>query len=148
MGGKGMKAKHITGKSVEIKQPAHLLFGAFSDLRNFVARLPEDKKEGITVTEDTIEGSIKGITLGAAVAQRLPFSLIRITDYSADGSKPIFPFEVTIHFNAKDEQTTEFHIELDAGLSGIMKIMIGGKLQDAVDRITEQIAMAAEGRLA
>ena len=38
-----MKDTHIVGKTVAIGQPAHILYGAFSDMRNFVERLPEDK---------------------------------------------------------------------------------------------------------
>ena len=60
-----MKDTHIVGKTVAIRQPAHILYGAFSDMRNFVERLPEDKKEGIKATQDSIEGTVKGITLGA-----------------------------------------------------------------------------------
>ena len=142
-----MKDTHIVGKTVAIGQPAHILYGAFSDMRNFVERLPEDKKEGIKATQDSIEGTVKGITLGAKVMERVPFSLIRITDFSESGAPSLFPFEIALHFDVRDEQTTDFHMELNAELSFMLKVMIGGKLQDAIDKITEQLAMAAEGKM-
>ena len=129
-----MKDTHVTGKTVAIRQPAHLLYAAFSDLRNFVERLPEDKKQGIKATQDTI-------------VERTPFSHIRIADFSESGAPPIFPFELNLYFAVRDEQTTDFHMELNAELSFMFKAMIGGKLQEGIDKITEQLAMAAEGKM-
>lgn len=138
-----MKSTHIVGKSVEIKRPSHQLFSAFTDMRHFVERLPEDKKSMIEATEDTIEGNVKGIKLGARIAERVPFSYVKITDYGT----PIFPFEVGIFFDAIDSDTTRFHIEFDAELNFMMKMMIGGKLQDGIDKATEQLALAVEGKI-
>ena len=142
-----MKDTHVTGKTVAIRQPAHLLYAAFSDLRNFVERLPEDKKQGIKATQDTIEGTVKGISTGVKIVERTPFSHIRITDFSESGAPPIFPFELNLYFAVRDEQTTDFHMELNAELSFMFKVMIGGKLQEGIDKITEQLAMAAEGKM-
>lgn len=138
-----MKNTHIVGKSAEIRQPAHLLYAAFSDMRNFVARMPEEKREGITVTEDTIEGSVKGIKLGARIVERRPYSYLKITDYGT----PIFPFEVEIFFDAVSPEVTNFHLELNAELNFMMKMVIGNKLQDAIDKATDQLALAAEGKI-
>ena len=50
-----MGSSKIKGKAVAISVPAHALYTAFADMRHFVERLPEEKKQSITATSDTIE---------------------------------------------------------------------------------------------
>ncbi|MBQ5802872.1 MAG: hypothetical protein IIW25_01410, partial [Bacteroidales bacterium] len=110
---------------------------------HFVERLPEEKKQGITATSDTIEGEVQGLRMGAAISERIPFSCIKIKEH---GQTP-FQFEVSLFFDAADVQKTMFHMEVDAELPFMVKMLIGNKLQDMVDKITEQLALASEGKI-
>ena len=138
-----MGSSKIKGKAVAISVPAHALYTAFADMRHFVERLPEEKKQGITATSDTIEGEVQGLRMGAAISERIPFSCIKIKEY---GQTP-FQFEVSLFFDAADVQKTMFHMEVDAELPFMVKMLIGNKLQEMVDKITEQLALASEGKI-
>lgn len=138
-----MGSSKIKGKAVAISVPAHALYTAFADMRHFVERLPEEKKQGITATSDTIEGEVQGMRMGAAISERIPFSCIKIKEH---GQTP-FQFEVSLFFDAADVQKTLFHMEVDAELPFMVKMLIGNKLQEMVDKITEQLALASEGRI-
>lgn len=138
-----MGSSKIKGKAVAISVPAHALYTAFADMRHFVERLPEEKKQGITATSDTIEGEVQGLRMGAAISERIPFSCIKIKEH---GQTP-FQFEVSLFFDAADVQKTMFHMEVDAELPFMVKMLIGNKLQEMVDKITEQLALASEGRI-
>ncbi|MBR4095286.1 MAG: hypothetical protein IKK23_07790 [Bacteroidales bacterium] len=138
-----MGSSKIKGKAVAINVPAHALYTAFADMRHFVERLPEEKKQGITATSDTIEGEVQGLRMGAAISERIPFSCIKIKEH---GQTP-FQFEVSLFFDAADVQKTMFHMEVDAELPFMVKMLIGNKLQEMVDKITEQLALASEGKI-
>ena len=138
-----MGSSKIKGKEVAISVPAHALYTAFADMRHFVERLPEEKKQGITATSDTIEGEVQGLRMGAAISERIPFSCIKIKEH---GQTP-FQFEVSLFFDAADVQKTMFHMEVDAELPFMVKMLIGNKLQEVVDKITEQLALASEGKI-
>ena len=138
-----MGSSKIKGKAVAISVPAHALYTAFADMRHFVERLPEEKKQGITATSDTIEGEVQGLRMGAAISERIPFSCIKIKEH---GQTP-FQFEVSLFFDAADVQKTMFHMEVDAELPFMVKMLIGNKLQEMVDKITEQLALASEGKI-
>ena len=138
-----MGSSKIKGKAVAISVPAHALYTAFADMRHFVERLPEEKKQGITATSDTIEGEVQGLRMGAAISERIPFSCIKIKEH---GQTP-FQFEVSLFFDAADVQKTMFHMEVDAELPFMVKMLIGNKLQEVVDKITEKLALASEGKI-
>ena len=138
-----MGSSKIKGKAVAISVHAHALYTAFADMRHFVERLPEEKKQGIKATSDTIEGEVQGLRMGAAISERIPFSCIKIKEH---GQTP-FQFEVSLFFDAADVQKTMFHMEVDAELPFMVKMLIGNKLQEMVDKITEQLALASEGKI-
>lgn len=133
----------IKGKVVTVEQPSYVLYTAFSDMRNFVAALPPDKKEGVVATENTIEGEVQGIRMGLQISNKTPFSSLMFQQY---GNSP-FEFAITVFFDALDSYKTAFHIELSADLPMMVKMMIGNKLQDAVDQITEQLGLAFSGKI-
>ena len=137
-----MASTEIKGKVVKVPQPAYVLYNGFADLRNFTMALPPDKKESVIATADTIEGEVQGVKMGLQVAKRYPFSCI---SYSQYGNTP-FSFNVAAFFNAIDSTNTEFHIEYEAELPFMIKMMIGSKLQEMIDQITEQLGMAFSGQ--
>ena len=138
-----MSATEIKGKLVTINVPAYALYQAFCDMRNFVHNLPPDKKEGVVATEDTIEGEVQGIRMGLKISHKTPFSSLMFQNF---GNTP-FEFAITIFFDAIDSYKTAFHMEVSADLPMMVKMMIGNKLQDAVDQMTEQLGLAFSGKI-
>lgn len=133
----------VDGKKVLLPQSPAMIFPVFSDMRNFYANLPEDKKKDITATADTISGKVQGMELGVSVAERVPFSYIKLTDY---GSSP-FHFSVWLNFQPADNGGTVFNIHFEAELSMLIKMMIGNKLQEAIDKFTEQLESVMNGKI-
>ena len=138
-----MGMTQIKGKVVTVEQPSYVLYTAFSDMRNFVMALPPDKKENVVATENTIEGEVQGMRMGLQIAHKTPFPSLMYQNY---GNTP-FEFGITIFFDAIDSYKTAFHIEVNADLPMMVKMMIGGKLQDAVDQMTEQLGLAFSGKI-
>jgi hypothetical protein len=133
-------ATHIEGRVVRIARPAEVLFLVFTDLTNFTRNIPPDMagKADITTTPDTLVARVQGIELGVKVSERTPFSRIRYEQY---GNSP-FPFSFTINLDSPDPSHTDFQLIMDTELSGMFKMMLSGKLQEVVDKVTDQIEAA------
>ena len=144
-----MADTNITGKTVLIDRQPAVLYSALGDLSALVANLPEDKKSMVTATADTISASFQGMNFGMKVAERVPFSSVSFTQ--AEGT-PI-DFNIKAFFDTVDDPShpeadckTNFHIELNAQLGFMLKMMLGSKLQGLVDKLTDPVAAAASGR--
>ncbi|MBR1871899.1 MAG: hypothetical protein IJ795_01675 [Bacteroidales bacterium] len=123
------------------RQPAQL-YMAFADMRNFTSMLPEDKRQGVEADYDSLQATVQGFTIGVKVYQRQPYSLISVIDNGAP-----FGFKVDIHFDATPEGFTEFYINVEADLNFMMKMMLGGKIQDGLDKAVQGLADLSEGRM-
>ena len=116
-----------------VSRPQAELYMAFTDMRAFLAMLPEDKKEGVTADFDTISATVQGFTIGVKVTRREPYNYIELQDNGAP-----FHFMVSLHFDqADDPAKTDFHIDLLADLNVMMKMMIGKRLQEALDKVVD-----------
>ncbi len=136
-------AAHFDSKHGTVSRPREELYMAFTDLRNFVNMLPEERKQGVTATYDSISATVQGFTMGVKVTRREPYSYMELQD---DGAP--FKFTVGIHFDAaSDPFKTDFHIELDADLNVMMKMMLGSKLKEALDKIVDSLVDVSEGRM-
>ena len=133
-----IKSRH----AIVSRQPYELYMG-FTDMRNFVQVLPEDKKKGIEADYDSIKGTVQGFNVGVRVSERVPYSRI---DFQDDGAP--FRFSVSMFFDpAPEAGKTDFHIEFSADLNFMMKMLLGSKLQDALDKMVTALADASEGRM-
>lgn len=133
----------IQSKHAVISKAPYALYMGFTDMRNFVQFLPEDKREGITADFDSLRASVQGFEIGVRITDRVPYSKIAFKD---DGAP--FSFTMSLHFDsAGTPDSTDFHIELSAELNMMMKMMLGSKLKEALDRIADGLADAAEGRM-
>ncbi|MBO7279108.1 MAG: hypothetical protein J6U70_05875 [Bacteroidales bacterium] len=138
-----MAVTEVKGKEVLLKQSPYLLFNAFTDLRNFATNLPAEMQGKVEVTYDTLVAEVQGIKMGVRVDDRLPYSQIR---FKEEGQSP-FPFTVTFHFEPVGLDQTLFHIEMRAEMNMMIKMMIGGKLKEMVDKLTDGIEQAASGKM-
>ncbi len=135
--GAQFKSKH----GIVSTQPA-ALFMSFTDMRNFVNMLPEDKKKDVSADFDSLHAKVQGFDIGVKVTRREAYSLIEIQD---DGAP--FHFVLTLHFDpAQDGAKTDFYIVADADLNLMMKMMLGGKITEALDKIVDSLVALSEGR--
>ena len=135
--------EEIIGKTIVVNKPSYELYSAFSDLRNITAGIPEEYRDKVTAESDSLTFKVQGFELGIKVNQRTPFSRI---DFCHNGAAP-FPFLFTMFMEPADDHTTYFHLELRAELNMMLKMMLGKKLQEVVDKMTEAIAQAASGQM-
>lgn len=133
----------VEGRKAVFPHPPAIVFPMFSDMRNFVANLPEDKKKDISATADYITGKVQGFEMGVEIEERLPFSIIRLKEY---GTSP-FKFHVNLNFCPNDHGGTDFHLVLEADLNMMMKMMIGGRLKEAVDKFTDVLESVMNGKI-
>lgn len=134
----------ITSKHGTVSRQPHELYMSMVDLRNFQAMLPEDKKSMISADYDTLTATVQGFNIGVKVHNRVPYSMIELVDYGAP-----FAFHIEIHFDpaAIDPYKTDFWIKMEADLNLMMKMMLSGKIKEALDKIVDGLVDASEGRI-
>jgi len=135
-----MANTHIEGRVVRVARPADVLYSLFTDLTNFTRNIPADMmdKADLKATPDTLLAKVQGFEIGMKICERTPFTRIR---YEQHGSSPI-PFTFTVLLNDLGTGTSDFQLIMDSKLSGIFKMMLGGKLQQIVDKVTDEIERA------
>ena len=134
----------INSKHRSVARAPYMLYMPFSDMRNFVAMLPEDKRQGVEADYDSIRGTVQGFSVGVRVEERRPYSRIV---YKDDGAP--FQFTINICFDADggNPDSTDFHIDIEADLNFMMKMLLGNKFQDAVDKMVDAVADMAMGTM-
>ena len=117
---------------------------AFTDLRNFAQMVPADKVQAeIEADFDTLSVTVQGFRIGVRVDDREPYRLIRL----GSTDSPV-EFVGVLHFEPSVlEGRTDFWIDLDANLNFMMKTMLGGKVQQALDKLVDGLVDASEGRM-
>ena len=111
-------------------------------MRNFRQMLPEDKRDSVNATFDTIEATVNGFKIGVKVVERVPYSKLELEDDNAP-----FHFGLTVHFDEAPEGRTDFSIDLRADLNLMMKAMLGGKIKEALDKVVDGLVAVSEGRV-
>ena len=134
----------INSKHRSVARAPYMLYMPFSDMRNLVAMLPEDKRQGVEADYDSIRGTVQGFSVGVRVEERRPYSRIV---YKDDGAP--FQFTINICFDADggNPDSTDFHIDIEADLNFMMKMLLGNKFQDAVDKMVDAVADMAMGKM-
>ena len=136
-------AVDIKSKKGIVSKAPHELYMVFTDMRNFLHFLPEDKKEGVVADYDSIHATVQGFNIGIKVIDRVPYSKLQFQD---DGAP--FSFLLGLHFNpASDPYKTEFQITLEADLNFMMKMILGSKLQTGLDQVVDSLVAMSEGRI-
>lgn len=117
---------------------------AFTDLRNFAQMVPQGQVQAdIQADYDTLTVTIQGFRIGVRVDDRQPYRLIRL----GSAESPV-EFVGVLHFEPSEVPgRTDFWIDLDANLNFMMKTMLGGKIQQAIDQVVDGLVDASEGRM-
>lgn len=132
----------ITSKHGTVSRQPYELYMSMVDLSNFKRMLPQDKQEMLQADYDTLTATVQGFNIGVKVHNRQPYSLIELVDYGAP-----FAFHIEIHFDpaANDPYKTDFWIKAEADLNLMMKMMLGGKIKEALDKIVDGLVDASNG---
>ena len=135
---------HYTSKHGQVAKRPEELYMAFTDLRNFAQMVPAGKIQAdIQADYDNLTIVVQGFKIGVRVDDRQPYRLIRL----GSSESPV-EFVGVLHFEpSMIPGHTDFWIDLDANLNFMMKTMLGGRLQDALDKIVDGLVDASEGRI-
>ncbi|MCQ2165996.1 MAG: hypothetical protein MJY49_01015 [Bacteroidales bacterium] len=123
-------------KTVTVNAAPMALFNRFTDLDALLAAVPEQQRNDISVEGDTLRVSYGGFTIAVKIIEKTPFSRIRVADLEA-------PFHFTVTINLRNGELplqTELDIELSADLNFMMKALIGGRIQEFLDKAVTAIA--------
>ena len=122
----------------QILKPANLVYLTLSKFSNFTPILA-DKVEDWQADDDTCSFKAKGFTVALKMTERIENQLIKIGQ--GEGTTP-FPFSFFLQIKEVEQNDTRIKVTLDAELNMMMKMMVGSKMQKAVDAIADQIAAA------
>lgn len=138
-----MSTEIISKHGLVSKQPFEL-YMAFVDMRSFLQYVPESGKADVHADYDTISATVQGFKIGVMVKERTPYSKIEFIDNGAP-----FQFNGSLHFDAvpSDPSKTDFHIEFRADLNLMMKMLVGNKIHEAMDKLVDGLVAMSEGRM-
>ena len=132
--------QEYTSKQHQILRPAEQIYAAISRFDNLTPALA-DKVEEWRADEETCSFKAKGFTVKLRMDERVAPKHVKIV---GDGGVPMdFAFWIQLH--KVSDTDTRMRLVLHVELNMMMKMMSGGKLQDAVDQIAEGIARAMNG---
>lgn len=136
-------ASNYQSKHGIVSKPPYELYMAFTDMRNFQAMVPEQYRSSVTADFDTINATVQGFSIGVKVYERSPYNKIIFVDYGAP-----FGFQIVMHFDDPGlPGKTDFSIEVSADLNLMMKMMLGSKIREALDKIVDSMVDISEGRM-
>ncbi|MCQ2226934.1 MAG: hypothetical protein MJZ01_03365 [Bacteroidales bacterium] len=117
---------------------ANLVYSKLSNLKNLDNIVPRDKIQNWESTEDTCRFSVEKMPeMGVRIAERQENSLIK---YTADGSTP-FNFNLWVQLKEVAPYESRIKVTMKVELNMMMRMMVGSKLQEAVDKIAETLAV-------
>ena len=121
-----------------ILRPAEQIYTVISRFDNLTPAVA-DRVEQWQATEDTCSFKAKGFTVKLRMEEREAPRHVKIV--SDDGGIPM-DFAFWIQLQKASEDDTRMRLVLHIELNAMMKMMVGGKLQGAIDQIAESIARA------
>lgn len=134
---------HYTSKHGQVSKSPEELYMAFCDMSNFSRLMPEQQKAGIKADYDNLKITVQGFSIAVKIDERQPYRLIRIISVES----PV-EFVGVLHFEPSVlPGKTDFSIVLDANLNFMMKTMLGGKIQQALDKAVDSLVDISEGRM-
>lgn len=125
-------------KQQQILRPAEQIFAVISRFDNLTPAVA-DRVEEWQADEEHCSFKAKGFTVKLRMDERVEPKHVKIV--GDQGGVPVdFAFWIQLH--KVSDADTRLRIVLHVELNMMMKMMVGSKLQDAVDRIAEGIAQA------
>ncbi len=133
--------KEYVSKQHQILRPADQIYQIISRFDNLTPALA-DKVEEWQADEQSCSFKAKGFNIRLRMEERVPSKHVKIV---GDGGVPMdFAFWIQLH--SVSECDTRMRLVLHVELNMMMKMMIGSKLQGALDQIAEGMAKAMNGQ--
>ena len=125
-------------KQHQILRPAEQIYAVISRFDNLTPALA-DRVEEWQATEERCSFKAKGFTVKLRMEERIAPKHVKIV--GDEGGVPMdFAFWIKLH--KVSDTDTRLRVVLHIDLNMMMRMMIGSKLQGAVDQIAEGIARA------
>ena len=128
--------QEYVSKQVQIRRPIEQIYQVISRFDNLTPAL-EGRVEDWEATELTCSFKAKGFSVRLLMDERVEPKHVKII---GDGVPMDFAFWVQLHKG--DEYDTRMRLVLHVELNMMMKMLIGSKLQGALDQIVEGISNA------
>ncbi len=133
--------KEYISKQHQILRPVEQVYMLISRFDNLTPAL-QDKVEEWQATEDRCSFKAKGFNVSLKMEERIENKHVKIV---GDGGIPMdFAFWIQLHSVSPTD--TRMRLVLHVELNMMMKMMIGSKLQGALDQIAEGMARAFNGQ--
>lgn len=130
--------QEYTSKQHQVLRPAEQIYTIISRFDNLTPAVA-DRVEEWQATEDSCSFKAKGFTVRLRMEEREAPKHVKIV--GDEGGLPMdFAFWIQLH--KVSDTDTRMRLVLRIELNMMMKMMIGGKLQNAIDQIAEGIAKA------
>ncbi len=127
-----MEKTKYTGQEVTIKVPPHIFYSIFNDMSRIGNNVPADLKDSVVCDADSISITKSGLTLGIRRGECIPFSKVGL---ESQETSPI-NFDLAFLITPEGADSSRIKVELDVELNAMMKMMMGGKFQQIVDKLT------------
>lgn len=124
-------------KQVQVRRMAGEIHAALADFNNLTP-IVEGQADDWRADGDECSFRVKGIAMTLRMTERVSPTLIKIV--ATDDSPMGFAFWVQLH--PVGPYDTRLRLVLHAEMNVMIKMMIGGKIQGALDKIAETIAKA------
>ena len=132
--------QEYTSKQHQILRPAEQIYAVISRFDNLTPAVA-GRVEEWQADEDSCSFKAKGFTVRLRMEEREAPKHVKVV--GDEGGLPMdFAFWIQLH--KVSETDTRMRLVLHIELNMMMKMMIGGKLQDAIDQIAEGIAKAMQ----
>ncbi|MDR3287067.1 MAG: polyketide cyclase [Prevotellaceae bacterium] len=135
--------QEYTSKTVNIASQAEDIYNFFSDFSKFSQIIPRDQIDDFQSTADECTFTVKGIAMGLKILNREPFSMIK---YMGIGKLP-FEFLFWVQLKQVAPYDTRMRLVLHAKMNIMIKMMLKGKVQPALDSLADQIALGFSRKL-
>ena len=129
----------FVSKQVQIRRPEQEIFHTLSNFEHFTP-IVKDRLEEWEATSEACSFKLYGLKMALAIVEKEPYRTIKLT-----GDNMPFEFFFWIQLKEIDPADTRMRLTVHARLNPVMKMMIGGKLQEGIDKLAEQIAAAFNG---
>lgn len=130
--------QEYTSKQHQVLRPAEQIYAVISRFDNLTPAVA-DRVEEWQATDDSCSFKAKGFTVRLRMEEREAPKHVKIV--GDEGGLPMdFAFWIQLH--KVSDTDTRMRLVLRIELNMMMKMMIGGKLQNAIDQIAEGIAKA------
>ena len=126
-------------KQQQIRRTAEQIYSALSSFNNFTPMV-QGRVEEWNADDDVCSFKVKGMPVRLKMVEREPNKTIKI---QGDEGSPI-DFTFWLQLKEVAPYDTRMRIVVHAELNMMMRMMIGKKLQGAVDQMAEAIAMAMQ----